>query len=403
MQAISEPQATEARLHWTELPIALVAGLALTYVAVYLCSVPFSGHLAASRDFIAYWSAGRQLVHHANPYDGVAVATLEHATGLDARGVLVMRNPPWALPLAYPLGFLNVRVAAVLWTLILLGCLIASVQMVRRLHGLPPNYIHWLGLAFTPALISIVMGQTSLFSLLGLVLFLHYHGKRPFAAGAALWLCALKPHLFLPFGVALLGWILFARAWKVLAGAAVALAATTAMGFALDPQAWSAYIGMMRSPGVTNEFVPCLGDALRHWVWPQHPWTQYLLAAIACVWAGIYFWRRRHSWDWTHNASILMLISLVAAPYCFIYDQGLAIPALMDAGYSMRRRSLLVVLVLALVVLDVQLPYVKIISLAYLWTAPAWLAWYLTARYWGQSGADPIHRIELSASLSSAE
>lgn len=369
-----------AHRDWAELSIALVAGLGLAVTAIFLCAVPFAGHMAASRDFIAYWSAGQQLAHHANPYDRAAVATLEHATGLDVRGVLVMRNPPWALVLAYPLGFLGIRAAAVLWSLALLGCLIASVLIVRRLHGSPPNPIHWLGLAFTPALICLTMGQTSLFALLGLALFLLYNGRRPFAAGAALWFCALKPHLFLPFGVALLAWMLFTRAWKVAAGAAAALAATTALGYLLAAHAWTDYVALLRSPLVAGEFVPCLGDALRHWMWPQHHWTQYILAAIACAWALVYYWRRRRNWNWTHNASPLMLVSLAAAPYCFVYDQGLAIPAIMDAGYSTPRRNLLIILAALIVILDVQLCFVKIISIAYLWTAPAWLAWYLLAR-----------------------
>jgi hypothetical protein len=373
------PHAAAASRDWAELSIALMAGLGLAITALFFCAVPLAGHMAASRDFISYWSAGRQLARHANPYDRTAVGTLEHAMGLEVRGVLVMRNPPWALPLAYPLGFLGLRVAAVLWSLLLLGSLIVSVAIVHRLHGSPPNHIHWLGLAFTPALICFAMGQTSLFALLGLALFLRDHTRRPFAAGAALWFCALKPHLFLPFGIALLAWIAFTGAWKVLAGATAALGFTTALGFLLAPHAWSDYIAMLRSPLVAGEFVPCLGDAFRHWLFPAHHWTQYLLAAGACLWALVYYLFRRRTWNWVHNASPLMLVSLAAAPYCFLYDQGLAIPALMDAAYSTRRRALLIVLVALIVLLDIQLCFAKITSVVYLWTAPVWLAWYLVA------------------------
>jgi hypothetical protein len=373
------PQAAAASRDWVELSIALVAGFALAVTALLLCAVPLAGHMAASRDFISYWSAGQQLAHHANPYDRAAVERLEHAMGFDLPGALVMRNPPWALPLAWPLGFLGLRVAAVFWTILLLACLIVSVVIVHRLHGSPPNNIHWLGFAFTPALVCLTMGQTSLFPLLGLALFLRYHSARPFAAGAALWFCALKPHLFLPFGVVLLAWIAFTRAWKIITGAVAALAATTALGFLLAPHAWPDYIAMLRSPLVAGEFVPCLGDALRHWFFPAYHWTQYLLAVLGCLWALSYFWRRRCAWNWTHDASPLMLVSLAAAPYGFLYDQGLAIPALADAAYSTRRRPLIIVLVALIVFLDIQLCFVRITSIAYLWTAPVWLAWYLLA------------------------
>jgi hypothetical protein len=370
--------ASRPRADLADFSIVLVAGLALAFTAVYFCAVPLSGHLAGSRDFVSYWATGKQLVHGANPYDGAAVTRIEHSAGLKA-GTLIMRNPPWALPLAWPLGFLPLRVAAALWSLLLLGCLLLSVKIVRGLHGSPPSLVHWLALAFTPALISLTMGQTSLLALLGLAMFLRFHSARPFAAGAALWLCALKPHLFLPFGAALLAWIVWTRAWKVLAGAVLAVSATSAAAFVLAPHAWLDYINLMRSPVVENEFVPCLGDALRHWLWPHHSWTRYMPAALACIWALGYFWKRRREWNWTHHASPLMLVSLLAAPYCFIYDQGLAIPAIMDRGYSTPRRAMLIVLVVLVIALDAELPWARVVSPLYLWAAPSWCGWYWLA------------------------
>ncbi len=207
----------QERIDVAQVGIAVVAGLALALTTLLIFAVPVAGKLAGSRDFVSYWATGQQLVRHGDPYDRAAVAALEHSAGLDARAVLIMRNPPWALPLAYPLGFLGLRVAAVLWTLLLLACLLVSVRLVRELHGSPPNRIHWLGLSFTPALICLTMGQTSLFALLGLILFLRWHGRRPFAAGVALWLCALKIHLFLPFAAALAVWIVVTRGYKLLA------------------------------------------------------------------------------------------------------------------------------------------------------------------------------------------
>lgn len=368
------------RRELTELSIAAAAGLGLTAAALFLFSVPLAGHVAGSRDFVSYWATGRQLVHHANPYDRAAIAQIEHAAGLDPGAILIMRNPPWALPLAWLLGFLGLRIAAVLWSLLLAGCLAVSVQIVRRLHGSPPNSIHWLGLGFTPALICLTMGQTALLALLGLALFLRFCKNRPFAAGVALWLCALKPHLFLPFGAALLAWTLFARAWKVLAGAAAALALSSGLALAIAPHAWADYGQLLRSPLVENEFIPCLADALRHWVWPQMAWTQYAPAAAACLWAVIYFWRKRAQWDWATNGSTLMQVSILLAPYAWLYDQCLLAPALLGAAYATGRREMLIALSLLILLADMQLCWKPVISPLWLWTAPAWFAWYLIAR-----------------------
>jgi hypothetical protein len=376
-----------------ELPIAAVAGLALAYAAVFLCAAPFSGRLTGTRDYISYWATGYQLVHHANPYDKAAMTPLEHSAGLAIKATLLMRNPPWALPLAYPLGFLGPRIAAIPWSLILLGCLLLSVRLIRQMHGfLPPgprpvlgdpgplsNSLHWLGLGFTPALICLIMGQTTLLALLGLALFLRYHGERPFASGAALWLCLLKPHLFLPFAAALAAWMGMNRSYKILAGALAALAASSAAAFWIDPAAWGDYLRMMRSPGVQNDAIPCLADAIRRWLAPQSIWVQYLPAALGCAWAVLYYWRRRAQWDWKTNASPLMLVSLLTAPYCWFYDQCLAIPALMQGAYITRSRVLLTALSLLILAAFFQLCFVQIASPWWLWPAPAWLAWYLLA------------------------
>ena len=362
-----------------EFTILLAAFLALALVILFF-AVSVGGGLAGSRDFVSYWATGQQLVHHGNPYDSNAVSALEHSVGLANQAVLIMRNPPWALPLAYPLGFLPLRVAGILWTLLLVACLLLSVRLVRDLHGSPHNRIHWLGLSFTPALICVTMGQTALFGLLGLVLFLRLQPSRPFLAGAALWLCALKPHLFLPFAAALAAWIVFSRSYKLLAGFVAAIALSSSAAFAMAPGAWGDYARLMRSPAVENEFIPCLADAMRHWLNPDAAWLQYLPAALSCIWALIYFWRHRTRWNWVTNGSPLILVSLLAAPYCWFYDQGLAIPALMDGAYATRNRSILATLGILILVADLELCFIKVISPLWLWTAPAWLAWYLLAR-----------------------
>jgi len=365
---------------FAEVAIASVAGLALAVTILYIFAVPVAGKLSASRDFLSYWATGRQLVHHRNPYDRDAIWAIEHAAGLDPRTVLIMRNPPWALPVAYPLGFLGLRFAGILWTLLLLTCLLVSIRILHELHGSPPSRIHWLGFAFTPAIICLTMGQTSLLALLGLVLFLRFHRCHPFNAGAALWLCALKPHLFLPFIAVLAVWIVITRAWKLLAGFAIALGFTTALAFLIDRTAWPDYVRLMRSPSVENQFIPCLADVFRHWFRPHAVSMQYLPVALACLWALVYFWRHRAHWDWLSGSSPLMLVSLLAAPYSWLYDQCLGIPALLDGAYATRSRKVLAALALLILAADIEICFVKVTSTLYLWTTPAWLLWFLFAR-----------------------
>jgi Glycosyltransferase family 87 len=368
------------RSDYADFAIALTSGLILSITAIFFISVLFSGKIAGSRDFVSYWSTGVQLRHHADPYNWDQMMALEHAAHLDAKGVLFMRNPPWSLPLAYPLGFLELRIGAFIWNIILLGCLLTSVYLVQVMHGSPNNHAHWLGVAFTPAIICLIMGQTGLFTLLGMVLFLRFNRTHPFGAGLALWLCALKPHLLLPFFAVLLVWIIVSRSYKILAGLTLAMAVSTGLAWWIDPQAWAGYFTLMRSHRVQFEFVPTLSDAIRFWIHPQWIWLQYVPAALGVGWALIYFWRSRKTWDWMENGSLLLLISVVVAPYCFPPDQCLVIPALMHGMYKSRSRAMLALLALILLAIGIENFSVRIVSGYYMWAAPTWLIWYLLAR-----------------------
>jgi hypothetical protein len=73
----------------------VLAGL----VAVALAGRP------ATKDYISYWSAGKLLVHHADPYSSASVLALEKTQGYSENRPIIMRNPPWALFLAVPLAF----------------------------------------------------------------------------------------------------------------------------------------------------------------------------------------------------------------------------------------------------------------------------------------------------------
>ena len=368
------------------------------FLVVGLCTIAFalnaSGIVttlltdtyAGTRDFICYWASGHQLVQHANPYDGQAILRLEHPGGSPA-GLppLLMRNPPPALLLVFPLGFLSVRVASLLWSLLMVASLVFSVHMIAVMHRRLKSKLNVLAYTFAPALCCLIAGQVAIFVLLGLVLFLRFQQSRPFLAGASLWLCALKPHLFLPFGVVLLAWIIARRSYRLLFGAVVAVGCSTAVVFVLDPQAWVQYAQAMRAEGIERQAVPCISAILRLLLSPNSVWLQFLPAALGCVWGLAFFHRHREDWDWLEHGSLLMLVSVVVAPYSWGLDQTILLPALMHALYRNRSRSLIAVFALLSAVISAgNFLGVPIRSVAlYLWTAPAWLAWYLFAEHYG--------------------
>ena len=387
MASNSDLPAFQQKPDFAELSIAIIGGLALALIAIFLCVVPLTGKVASGRDFVVYWATGQQLTHHANPYDADAMMRIERSAGLPAQyGALYMRNPPPYLPLAYPLGFIGLRAGALIWSLILTGCLAFSVRMLWVMHGRQNNRLHWLGYSFAPAMICLFAGQTSLFALLGLVLFLRYHATRPFVAGLSLWLCALKPHLFLPFGTALLAWIAVTRSYKIVAGAAVAVAASCGFVYWIAPAAWTEYLTMIRTSGVIQEYIPCISVALRVWIWPHAIWIAYVPSAIGCAWALGYYVVRRHNWNWMKDGGLLMQVSILVAPYCWMFDQSLAMPALLHGAYVTRSRILLAVLAFTSILLDAEvIGGIKMASFLFLWTAPVWLIWYLFAGWGGRA------------------
>jgi hypothetical protein len=360
--------------------LVAICSLALAvFVIGHMNLLLLPGNNPSDRDIVSFWAAGRQIVHHANPYDSGAILKIEQSVGFPSnRRVLIMRNPPSALCLVIPLGFFGLYAGSLLWSLLLLAAFVLSVHMLWLLHGSPPNKLHYLGYTFAPALFCILNGQTALFALLGLVLFLRFHQCLPFVAGLSLWLCALKPHLFLPFATVLLIWIVLTRSYRVLAGAALTVASSSLVAWLFVPSVWAQYAQMMRSSGIDREFIPCLAVALRFAIHRQTMALQYLPALVACLWAIYFFWKRRKRWDWMRDGALLMLVSIFASPYSWITDQALLAPALLVGVYRATTRAQLGVLALASAAIEIaQIFGVSLHSALFLWTTPFWFAWFL--------------------------
>ena len=375
------PKKAKARYGIGDQAIAIVSGLSFALTAITVCTIPFTNSISGARDFVVYWATGQQLAHHANPYDPVAMMQIERAAGLSSTSAIgFMRNPPWALPLTFPLGFAGLRLGGLIWSFALIASLMASVYWLWQLYGMPDNKRHWLGAAFAPAIVCLLIGQTSLFVLLGYVLFLRLHRSRPFLAGTSLWLCALKPHLFLVIGAVMLAWVLVSKSYEIIAGALTALAASCFAAWIIDPAAWKQYAAMMRTSGINQEIIPCLSIVLRRAISPNAVGVEYIATVIGSAWALSYYWRKRRTWDWLQDSGSVVLVSILAAPYAWITDQALAIPALVAGAIRTRSQILLVLLATASIAIEVELLNgIMLSSILYLWTAPAWLAFYLLA------------------------
>lgn len=338
------------------------------------------------RDFVVFWATGQQLVHHANPYDCAALLKMERDAQMPVVfGAMYMRNLPFALPIVYWLGFMNIGAASLCWSSLLLTCFLASVYMLWKMYGGGKILRLWIGYAFAPAWYCLLTGQSAHLALFGLVVFLRWHRTRPFLAGMALWLCILKPQLFLPFGAALIAWLVMTKGYRVVAGFMTTVFASVGVTYLIDPQAWTQYAQMMHRSGIQTEFIPCLSSTFRVFIHGDWLWLQYAPALAACVWAVYYFRSHRQSWEWAkHHGGLVMLVSLLCAPYGWIYDAGVALPALIYGAFTTRSKSALIGLALLNAYVEFALfTHMHVMKVFYDWTiwcALAWAAWYLLAR-----------------------
>ena len=369
--------------HFFELVSVVVCTLAFLFTALSVLIVVLGRQSAANRDYIEYWASGQQLAHHQNPYDTTAIGKLERNVGFPP-GIqpMVMGNAPPALVLTYPLGFTGVSTGQYLWISLLLGCFLLSVRLVCSTLGTTVTYVQVLGYSFAPGLVCVAAGQMAIFVLLGLALFLRLHQTRPFLAGAALWFCLLKPQLFLPFAVVMCLWGWRTRQFKVIGGVVSAFVLSAAFVFELDSHCWTEYSHMMKTLRYDKASIPCISVVLRDSL-PGGAFVQYALAVIGCIWAIRYFWRHRFGWQWIEHGSMVLLVSLMVAPYTWFVDQCVALPGLLRGLHVTRSRAMVFLLALAGAVIEVapltgrELLHSKF----YLWTAPAWLLWYVVASY----------------------
>jgi hypothetical protein len=358
---------------------AIVAVGACFILGIYALTIDDKN--ATGRDYIQYWAAEQQIAHHANPYDIDAIYLLEKSRGLQENSPKVTFSPPVAFEFALPLGYMGAKAGLLLWLAVLLGCAGLSMWVLWRLHGRPDSRLHVFVFGFPPVLACLMAGQLGIFFLLGVALFLWLHKTRPWLAGAAMLGCALKPHLFLPCVVVLVLWSFKRRSFAVIGGFVLALAVSCGLTLMLDGQAWQQYFDMMRSTRVLDVFIPTLAVALRFAIAPAAHWIEFVPEALACAWAVWYYATRRDRWEWGGEGLLVLLVGAVCTPYSFFSDQAVLFPAIL-AGMYVAGKNVAAWVLLALIVAGGYVGVVAAIQLPspfYLWTAPAWLAWFLYA------------------------
>ncbi len=337
-------------------------------------------------DFVEYWAAGRLNLHGENPYDPARVEELERSVGVDSEAIL-MWNPPWTLPLVMPLGLLDCGVARLLWMCLHLAVLIGCIDILWRLYGGAAEHrlrACILAFAFVPTLFCLTAGQIGPLVLLGAVGFLvGIKQRRDGWAGAAAVLLAVKPHLAYLFWIALLLWSVRQRRWAVLGGGI--LTGLLAVGVALlfNPHVLSQYWYTFTHQPPAQYRSPTLGMALRLLLGKEHFRLQFLAMVPGLAWLALHWRRYRDAWDWRERLPILLLASMVTAPYgAWLFDLVVLLVPVLQRGAEVRRDNWQLPLgvfaafnCLAVVQLGFEAEY-----LYFIWMTPALLLAYVALR-----------------------
>jgi len=349
------------------------------------------------KDFVEYWSAGDVFLSDGNPYDPEALSgSLSNALGEERSSTTMMWNPPWTLPLTAPFAMLPIRLAHVLWVGVQLILVLVSANLLWRAYGAvtePGPWFRAAVLLFPPSVFLIVYGQIGALCLFGVAGFLYFMDRdQPIFAGLCVALTAIKPHLLFAFGLYLLLEALVSKRDRIaLLSSAVAIAVTAAGAWRINPHVYSDYFAALTAPPGTTGFVsvqdwrlPLGSYWLRMQFAPEHFWVQFLPAAIVTLGTFIYWRKAPGQRDWLRVTPVLVLASLLAAPYGgWMFDLVLLLVPIVHvvSGLSPQTgRLALLGLTGVNVAVLVGMPYIGVLALEqYIWFAPAFAVGYIIA------------------------
>jgi hypothetical protein len=321
--------------------LALAGALALVFLRG---AEPYLGGFGAvgSQDFVAFWSGARLAIRDGNPYDAASMLAVQRAAGWPSNEPNLLWNPPWTLAIVMPFALLPFHVATFVWLLLQLNLLLVSSFLLWRYFA-PESKRYGIGLllaaVFVPGWFALHMGKIVPWVLAGLVGFLWAERKgRDLAAGAAMALLTIKPHLTYLFFLAALWWIWRYRRWRVPIGWLAALVAASGIVLLFNKDIFGRYLAAAANPPLYWA-TPTPGAWLRLLFGVERHWLQFVPSLLGVAGLVVWLWRRRGPWRWEVLAGPLLLASVATAAYTWSYDQVVLLPAVAAIVSWVRRSS----------------------------------------------------------------
>jgi glycosyl transferase family 87 len=351
---------------------------------VLVALVTLLTYVVSVNDSVAYWSAARLLLTGGNPYSPEEMLRLETSAGWSRSTALPTWNPPWTLVLFLPLGFSSYKIAQALWFLVNILILVSCSKALSRVYGNGEDNLAF-HVTFIPALVCLLVGQTSLFVLLGFVYFLRLvQQKQDTRAGVAAALLAVKPQLIYLFWPALLLWAIVQRRTRILIGFAAMLLVASLVVLWLNPAVFSFYMQKWRLMSPLESPVHTIGTLLRSYFGWQRHWLAYLPSVCGLFWFVLRwgYWKRL---DWRADLPTLLVVSLATTSYALIYDQAVLLIAVQQwiqkaASANNRRRSVIMYSYIAINLAELGFTLAHYSPFAFCWFPLLYLCLYVAAQ-----------------------
>jgi hypothetical protein len=350
--------------------IALVAGALILPMLMFVRGVWLVNPEGAAlpSDFLSFWSAGHLALEGraSAAYDFVALRAVEAQTvGVPFEGFFSFFYAPIFLLVMAPLAVLPYVWAFSVWGA---GTLLLYLAVIRAI--VPRPLALALALAWPPAILNFLDGQTGFLTvglLGGALVFLE---SRPLAAGILLGLLTFKPQ----FGILVPIVLILRGHWRVLLSAVVTAALLAAFSVVFfGSETWESFI---RSAPLANNLVLERGltgwnklqsvYAVARWlgVGSTTAWCAHGIIAVATCVVVCWTWLRSEHYEL--KAAALSAGTFIVTPYVLFYDlAGLAVPIAflirhgLARGFLRGERTLLACLPL----ITIPLPWLGVMPL----------------------------------------
>jgi hypothetical protein len=339
-------------------------------------------------DFGVYWTATKVNQAGGNAYDERQLLEPQQEIEPALRKPIAAWSPPWTFGALAPLTAVDFAAARWLWRIFQLATVLAAVTALWQIYGGPPNKLLWvwgLALIWYPTRQTLLLGQHSNLVFAGLVGWLAcLAAQRRFLAGAFLALVLVKPQNLNLVVLLIAISIVDRRDWRMAAGGLAGTLLFTLLTLWQNPLVAQNYVEAITNRPPAHLLTPLPGTFLRMAFGYDQFWLTFVAPLIGMLWGIWYYFRNRLNWSWPERLPLLVIVSWIASPYGWMYDQLLfLIPIVAVLAPAAQRTAWFlwgISIVASLAVLAWALHSTGLKEHTFFWHAPVVLGLYLLGR-----------------------